>query len=157
MNDPIDIMRRDRRPASKPREFYQRPHCYSVAVPFFNISLKPTCLSPNRQRTPAITLFVQADLSNINNVNVGDATTNLTNGIELDPGKSVLFSVSNQAHSMQPMGFNEAMEYQRDLAIGPEFAIQDPDEVFLDVADFFAAAGGVGCRLRVFWTKTTRY
>ncbi len=163
-NIPIDMARRWRRPASKPVEYYQRPHCYPVVLPAFAITGKPTCLALNRQRTPAITLFVQADLANLDIVNVGDANTNLLNGIQLDPGKAVLFSTADQRVPggmggglfPTPMEYSEAMEYQRNMAMGPSFGIEPDIEIMLDIADFFGASAAVGCRLRLFWTKTTR-
>ncbi|MFA5430381.1 MAG: hypothetical protein WC329_04410 [Candidatus Omnitrophota bacterium] len=120
----------------------------------------PTCISLNKARQPAITLFIQADLANGTNVSVGDAGTSLINGIELDPGKAVLFSTADQnildGGGLQQMSYHEAMQYQRDMAISPGMGLIDPPEVVLDIADFYAATAGLGCRLRIFWTRTTR-
>jgi hypothetical protein len=132
-------------------EVYQRPHNYSFVIGIFGAGVPATCVSLNRQRLPVTMFLVQADLANGGIVNIGDETTSLINGIQLDPGRAMQFSIGRD--EMQgslyptPMDWTEAVRTaQGNIPKAPE-----PD-LLLDVSNFYVAGDAANQRVRVFWT-----
>lgn len=168
-NIPVDIDRR-RRFAGAPREFYQRPKMYYIDLPLFTANgNRPTCLARGNTvqtsgaggRTPAVTLLVQADFNNAGYVTIGDAQCTLLNGIQMDPGKSIMFSTVSQnvgesgwGLKPTPLDIERAIEYMEQLQRST--IPYDPPRILLDVADFYAASDVAGQRIRVFHSIFTR-
>lgn len=135
----------DRRPSI---ERYQRAQTYSLLI-----GLTPVCLAPGRQRTPVRSLVVQADLGNQANITVGNSQVTLTNGLQLDPGRAWVFSVSkdDMIGSMFPTitGMTDIIR-ERNITIPGDY------EIYLDVADFYAITTLATQRLRILWTTVVR-
>ncbi len=142
--------------ASKPK--YLRPHTFSFPLGLY-IPGSPACLShdlvTNQPIHQPVRLFlVQADLGNGGIINIGDGTTSLTNGIQLDPGRAMQFAVGND----EIIGslYATPMDWQEAVGRAKESAKNNTTDasVFLDMADFFVAGDIIGPqRVRVFWTS----
>jgi len=137
-----------------PRERYQRPHNYSIVTSA--VAGVAVCLSPNRQRMPVKVFVVQSDVVNGGNVNIGDGTANLVNGIQLIPGSAWIFNVGAPSFAGQgamfptPMQFTESVQYQKNQ-IG-KLPYEDQVETYLDIADYFAVATAAAQIVRIFWS-----
>jgi hypothetical protein len=133
------------------KERYQRPHLYSLAV-----GLTAICCAPNRQRTPVLSLMIQADLNNAGIVVVGDSNVTLLNGLQLDPGRAVQFSTfdipfsGTLGPSISPAEMVEQARYRAE-GFKPGEA-----ELYLDIADFYAIADGAGQIIRLLWSTIGR-
>lgn len=137
-------------------ERFQRPHCYSFTVGLFTTSGDAINCAPGGARLPVRLFLVQSDIGNGGIVTIGDATVSLLNGIQLDPGRAIQFSVGNQdlVGSLYPttMNWQEALDQSRIAAAGLEQANPEMN-LFLDIADFFVASdAALPQRVRVFWS-----
>lgn len=128
-------------------EKYQRVHFYSFTC---NANVR-LCLSPNQARQPVRMFMIQADLANGGIINIADANVSLINGIQLDPGRAIQFSVSNEDYSgglsASPSNFIESARYAGQEA---------KQNLFLDLADFFIMGDAAAQRVRVFWASDVK-
>lgn len=137
----------------KPYEVYIRPHNYSLLI-----GTAQLCIVNNRIRRPVDSFVVQADLANAGIINIGDSSTSLTNGLQLDAGHAWLFSVSNPSGfpallSQTPLEMNQiASVMQEQASIYAEYGRYNVKRVVMDMADFYAIADAADQRLRIFWT-----
>lgn len=91
----IDIVRRFRRPASGPTEYYQEFLNFNMAA---GVNLLPL----RAQRTPATMAFIQNDADNLGYLSVGGQNVNLLNGARLDPGQALV--ITAEAQDMGALG-----------------------------------------------------
>lgn len=162
---PVDLARRFMREV-KQTEFYQIPNNYGLSLPLFSANNNvPTNLSRDGRRLPTISFIVQASLANTGLIMVGGGGTNLNSGLEMDPGKALLFSAQDQsgvdytniggAAMPREMSAEETEEYLQSIDAG-QLSLVRPPVVLLNIADFFAASDTAGQTVRVFWSTFTR-
>lgn len=133
------------------KEKFVRPHFYSFTINTF--AANATCISPNRQRLPVRMFLVQADLGNGGIVNVGDTNVTLINGIQLDPGRAMQFSVNNE--DITGNLFETPMDWQSAVARARQTPQPEQENLYMDLADFYVAGDVDNQRVRVFWTTIT--
>ncbi len=131
------------------RERYLRPNNYTISVPIFGAGVTIN-LAPNKMRIPVKSFLVQADLVNTGIVNVGNGAVSLTVGVQLDPGRAWVFSVTENLPAgslyQTPLAFAEVQPYMQ-----PE----SPVDLFLDIADYFATATVAAQLLHIIWFTST--
>lgn len=104
-----------------------------------------------------MSVLMQADLANTGIVIVGDSQVSVLNGLQLDPGRAIQFSILDVPLSgtMFPtITPTEQIRYARERALG--FTGAAETELYLDVADFYAVADAAGQIVRIFWSGVTR-
>ena len=130
---------------------FVHPHNYSFVIGIFGAGVPATCISQNRIRQPVKMFLVQADLNNGGVVNVGDASTSLIVGTQLDPGRAMQFSVSNE--EIVGSLYETPMDWQEAVRTAKSMPREDTEvNVFIDLADYFVAGDAANQRVRIFWT-----
>jgi hypothetical protein len=100
---------------------------------------------------------MQADLNNTGIILVGDSQVSLLNGLQLDPGRAIQFSVLDvpMSGTMFPtITPTEAVRRARSTALG--FAPDGETEIYIDIADFYAIADAGAQTIRLFWSTIAR-
>lgn len=157
---PTDLGKRWRHQAV-PNTFFQRPNTYSIVLPLF--AGVPTCLGiqGDQSQTPAVTFEVQSDLDNTGLISIGDSNTSLTNGLQLDPGGSHIFSTLDQnlmpgSFYFYDLQYENPEEYIEHLDEQKRATFKRPPVVLLNISDFYAASTKNNQRVRIFWSIFTR-
>ena len=140
---PVDMARHT--PAVRTMERFQRPNFYSIIV-----GTAPVCCAPNRQRTPARTYAVQADINNTGIITICNSMISATNGLQLDPGRAWVFSATGE-ELIQALQ-STPMDFAGNVRLGSQ---SNQMRILLDVADYFALADSAGQLLRQYWTGLT--
>jgi hypothetical protein len=139
------------------RRIYIRPHTGSFVIGVFAnnaiaISHDANTLAP--RNFPVKMFLVQSDLDNGGVVSIGDASVSLTNGIQLDPGRAMLFSVSND--DIIGSMFDTSMDWQEAIRKVKGMREQSPSNVFIDLADYYVCGNALNQRIRYYWNTASR-